>query len=61
MDEMDTSPGTGFAIVMAIVLVVVIVYTVIKLRQQVSKAEDGEKRKSAGKIPPDNKSGEEKI
>lgn len=46
MNEMDTSPGTGFAIIMAIVLVAVIIYTIIKLRKQVNNTEDAEKRKS---------------
>ncbi len=45
------SMGTGFAIVMSIVLIVVIVYTIFKLRQQVKKAEDSERRKSSGKLP----------
>ena len=56
---MTTTPGTGFAIVMSIVLLVVIIYTVIKLRKQVSKAEDNEKRKSAGKLMKDKRSGED--
>ena len=60
MNEMN-SQGTGFAIVMAIVLVLVIVYTVIKLRKQVSKAEDTEKKKSAGKRAPDDKTGKGSI
>lgn len=57
MNKMDNSPATGFAIVMLIVLVLVIAYTVIKLRQQVSKAEDAEKKKSAGKLSPDKSTG----
>ena len=61
MNEMDTIPGTGFAIVMSIVLMVVIIYTVIKLRQQVSKAEDTEKKKSARTRSPDNKTGKSTI
>lgn len=60
MNEMDTNPGTGFAIVMAIVLVVVIIYTIIKLRKQVSKAEETEKKKY-GRKPSDHKTGKEKT
>lgn len=37
--------GTGFAIIMAVVLLAAIIYTVIKLRKQVRKREDEEKAK----------------
>ncbi len=61
MKMMDSIPGTGFAIIIALVLVAVIVYTFIKLRKQVKKAEDLEKRKSAKKFSKDHKSGKDRI
>lgn len=61
MNEMDTNPGTGFAIVMAIVLMVVIIYTFIKLRKQVNKAEETEKKKSVRKPYSDHITGKEKT
>lgn len=61
MNEMDTNPGTGFAIVMAIVLMVVIIYTFIKLRKQVNKAEETEKKKSVRKPYSDHTTGKEKT
>ncbi|MDT0649194.1 hypothetical protein [Autumnicola edwardsiae] len=37
--------GAGFAIIMGLVLLVVIIYTIVKVRKQAHKAEAAEKRK----------------
>ncbi|MDT0685939.1 hypothetical protein [Autumnicola psychrophila] len=37
--------GAGFAIIMGLVLLFVIIYTIIKVRKQAHKAEASEKRK----------------
>jgi len=46
MNGLDITSVSGFAIIMSIVLVAVIIYTIIKLKKQVRKAEDDEKKKS---------------
>ncbi|MDT0647785.1 hypothetical protein RM545_13885 [Zunongwangia sp. F260] len=37
--------GAGFAIIMGLVLLVVIIYTIVKVRKQAHKAEAAEKKK----------------
>jgi len=50
MRDLDIGLGNGFAIITAVVLIAAILYTVIKLKQQVRKAEDAERKKSAGNL-----------
>lgn len=49
MDELNPWK-TGFAIISAVILLAVSVYTVIKLRKQVSKRENEEQEKSADRL-----------
>ena len=44
-EEIKYDWGIGFGIIMGIILLVVIVYTIIKLRKQVGRREAAEKKK----------------
>lgn len=51
---------TGFAVISALVLLAIVIYTVVKLRKQVSKREREEKEKTAKRLNkrhPQNRSG----
>lgn len=46
-DYIDFGWGTGFAVIMGLILIIVFLYTIIKLRKQADRAEEQEKKKEA--------------
>lgn len=47
---MNETINTGFAVISALILLAVAIYTVVKLRKQVSKREREEKEKTAKRL-----------
>ncbi|WP_424495302.1 hypothetical protein [Salinimicrobium sp. GXAS 041] len=45
MTEIEFNRGIGFAVIMGIILLIVIIYTIISLRKQVSKRKAAEDKK----------------
>lgn len=45
-----SNTAIGYAIVMAVVLLAVVAYTIVRLRKQVNKRKDEEKKKGRNKL-----------
>lgn len=50
MSEILSNTALGYALISGAVLLAVVIYTIIKLRKQVRKAEKREKKKKNGQV-----------